>query len=183
MVLMCKKQSIHKWLLLIGVLMSLSITTIAAYLADGDSASNAITVGGNRISIEEVYEPEPIIPGDSIVKKVRIKNTGPNDCYVRIMAVFSDSDVGKYTRLDWNLKDWIYNEQDGYYYYPHILANEDVTSWLFTTLSFDEDLPEEMIKDVELIIYAESFQSEGFSQYEQAWKHFQMNCNSKGDNK
>ena len=178
---MSKKQSIIGIFLLIGLSISFSITTIAAYLADGDSASNAITVGGNRISIDEIFDPEPMIPGEDVVKKVRIKNIGPNDCYVRVMAVFSDSDVGKYTQVDWNLKDWIFNAQDGYYYYPQILENDKVTPWLCTTLTFDDDLPDEMIKDVELIVYAESYQAEEFEQYEQAWKHYQIN--NKGDDK
>ncbi len=181
---MNKKRTIIGSLLLIGICISFSIATIAAYLADADSARNAVTVGGNRIEIDEIFEPEPIMPDETIVKKVRIKNTGPNACYVRVMAVFSDSDLGKYTQVDWNLKDWIYNAQDGYYYYPSIIEHDESTSWLFTSLRFSEDLPQEMIKDTDLIVYAESYQAEGFENYELAWKDFQINKNhGEGDNK
>ncbi len=179
---MSKKRSIIGIILLIGTCISFSITTIAAYLADGDSARNAIIVGGNRIVIDEIYDPEPIIPGESVVKQVRIKNTGPNACYVRVMAVFSDSDIGKYTQVDWNLTDWVYNAEDGYYYYKNILEHEETTSWLFTILHFSEDLPEEMIKDVELIVYAESYQAEGHEHYKDAWTDYQLNKNHREEN-
>lgn len=172
---MKNRKSVWRFVLVIGILVSFSLTTMNAYLTDGDTANNAITVGGNNISIDEVFEPKPMTPGGTITKKVRIKNNGPNECYIRVRAVFSDSNVGKYANIDWNLKDWVYDATDEFYYYKTSVSEGNVTSWLMTTIRLNEEIPEEMIKDVELIIYAESYQSEGFSGYQEAWMDYQKN--------
>ena len=153
----------------------LSIGTITAYLADADSARNVIRVGGNNITIDEEYDPKPIVPGTVITKKVKIRNDGPNPCYVRLRAVFSDSDIGKYAEVDWNTTDWAYDSSDEYYYYKYNLNKDEETAYLLTTIRINEDLPKEHIKNVDMIIYAESYQSYGFSDYQKAWAEYQKN--------
>ena len=150
-----------------------SISTITAYLADGDSARNPIVVGGNHISIEEDFQPEAIKPVGKITKKVRIKNEGPNRCFIRARVVFSDSQIGQYANIDWNLKDWFYDSTDEYYYYTSALDREDVTSWLMTAIQFNENMPAEDIEEVDVIVYAESYQSFGFLDYKEAWADYQ----------
>lgn len=152
-----------------------SIDTISAYLADGDSARNVITVGSNNISIDEEFDPKPIEPGGQITKKVRIRNDGPNSCFVRARVVFSDSRIGKYANIDWNLKDWVYDSSDEYYYYKTAINQDDVTTWLMTSIQFSENIPEQEITDVDVIVYAESYQSFGFLDYREAWKDYQLN--------
>ena len=153
----------------------LSFSAISAYLADGDSARNAVVVGGNNISIDEEFNPEPIAPGAVILKKVRVCNEGPNSCYVRARVVFSDSQIGDYANVDWNLKDWIYNASDEYYYYPKAIHSGDFTSWLMTTINISDNIPKDKIQDVDVIVYAESYQSFGYLDYKEAWADYKMN--------
>lgn len=159
------------------ILTSVSIYTMVAYLSDADTVSNTMTVGGNHISIDEIYEQKPIVPGTKITKKVRIKNDGPNDCYVRVRAVFSDSDVGQYVQVDWNTNDWIYNEEDEFYYFTSCISKDEYSEYLFTTLQVDAMIPEHLKKDIQLIVYAESYQAEGYSHYQEAWIDYQKNIN------
>ena len=173
---MKKWSAIVKLLGLIVIVASVSAHSIMAYLSDGDETSNLLTIGGNNISIDEEYEPEPIEPGEKITKKVRIQNDGPNTCYVRVRAVFSDSDVGQYAAIDWNTTDWVYNKQDEFYYYVWPVTEGEKTSYLMTSVMFEENIPEYDVKDVELIVYAESYQADGFSNYTEAWDDYQMNA-------
>lgn len=152
------------------------IMNICAYLTDADVATNKMRIGGNHIQITEDFEPpKEVIPGVSFKKNVQIKNLGPSDCYVRVKAVFSDSDMGKYCEVDWNTTDWIYNEMNGYYYYNHSIVKGESSTSLFTTITIKEDTPETAIKDFEIIIYAESYQSEGFDTYIEAWEYYNKN--------
>lgn len=170
-----KWKSIFKVFFAAIILVSVSANTIIAYLADMDSASNAMTIGGNNITIEEEFDSDPIHPGAVITKKVRILNDGPNDCFVRVRAVFSDSSVGQYAEIDWNETDWIYNPMDEYYYYKLAIAKNAYTSYLMTSIQIDEDIPENRIKDVDFIVYAESYQADGFLTYQDAWADYKVN--------
>ena len=172
---MKKWRSVLNLLFLIGIVTSVSTGSIMAYLSDADKVSNELSVGGNNISVDEEYDSETIEPGERIPKKVRIQNDGPNDCYVRVRALFTDSDVGQYATIDWNTSDWIYNEEDEFYYYRSAVSAGDKTSYLMTYVQFHEDIPEYSAKEVELIIYAESYQADGFSSYTEAWDDYQIN--------
>ena len=106
---------------------------------------------------------------------MRIKNEGPNACYVRVRAVFSDSDVGQYVHVDWNTEDWIYNKEDEFYYFTSCVSEGEHSEYLFTTLKVDPMIPEHFKKDVELIVYAESYQADGYNHYQEAWMDYQKN--------
>lgn len=172
---MKNRKSILMLILLVFTLVNVSVNSVIAYLADGDIAHNKITVGGSNITIDEEFDPEPIIPGAVITKKVRIKNEGPNNCYVRVRALFTDSDVGKYASIDWNLSDWEYDSTDEYYYYKSVVNVGKTTSYLMTEITIENEIPENMIKDVDLIVYAESYQADGYSDYKEAWADYQKN--------
>ena len=102
--------------------------TIHAYFIDGDTAVNTSSIGGNRIELIEVFEPPgKLEPGVSFTKDVKVRNVGPNACYVRIKAVFTDSDMGKYCTLDLNEQAYEYSRIDGYYYYRKVLKPEEET--------------------------------------------------------
>lgn len=147
-----------------------------AYLSDGDSAVNEITVGGNRVEIVEEFEPPAeLVPGVSFTKDVKVENVGPSDCYVRIKAVFTDSDMGKYCSVDFNTTDYTYNEADGYYYYKKILKSGDATPSLFTTVTLSNAITTAEIKDFDILVYTESYQSAGFTDYSKAWEHYHKN--------
>ena len=172
------------------LVLSLCSVGVAAYMTDADSARNKLVVGGNRIEIEEGFIPPPELkPGVSFTKNVRVKNVGASDCYVRVMAVFNTSDMEKYCEVDWNTTDWSYNSEDNYWYYPNSISQGEKTPSLFTkvkvkeyydfngngTIEDSETIPQSIIEDFDIIVYAESYQSADFSDYREAWAHYQVN--------
>lgn len=181
-------------LLIVGVACA---SGIAAHLADSDSAVNKITIGSNRIKLVEDFLPPPELgPGVSFTKNVTVENVGPSDCYVRVMAAFTTSDMEKYCVVDWNEYDavenpngWIFNAEDEYWYYPHAISEGESTPSLFTkvtiketydfngdgTIAEDEVIPKSIMQDFDIIVYAESYQSYGFEHYTDAWANYQAN--------
>lgn len=152
------------------------VSGISALFTDGDSADNLFIVGGSNIEIIENFDPpEELEPGTSFTKNVKAKNLGPSSCYIRIKAVFTDSDMEKFCTVDWNHDDFIYNDKDGYYYYTKVLDVGEETESLFTTITLSESINPGEIKDFDVLVYAESYQSSGFASYEDAWKHYHRN--------
>lgn len=166
-----KKKVIIGVILLLAVL---GIGSITAYLMDADFAENKTTVGGNNITIVERFEPPAAIhPGDVIAKNVKVKNLGPSDCYVRVRAVFTNSDMEKYCTADWNTSDWVYDQ--GYYYYKKALTKNELTTSLFTKITVDSDADEQKFGDLDVLVYAESYQRGSFKDYASAWQEFEQN--------
>lgn len=168
-----KKKVIIGIVLLLAVL---GIGAISAYLMDADFASNKTTIGGSNITIDEKFDPPAEVhPGDVISKDVKIRNLGPSNCYVRVKAVFTNSDMGKYCTVDWNTTDWVYQQEDGYYYYKKALTKGETTTSLFTTISVDPKADEQEFGDLDVLVYAESYQQGNFKDYVSAWQEFKKN--------
>lgn len=155
--------------------LSISIAGISAYLINTDTAVNVLTIGNNNIEIFEDFPVPNPQPGSSHKKVVQITNTGSVECYVRVLATFSNSDMGDYCSIDWNTNDWVYNSSDGYWYYTGAIAAGEATQPLFTKITIFSSISEENMKDFEVIVYAESLQSRGFANYQVAWEEFQKN--------
>ena len=174
-----KLLKLPNWIiiLVIVVLLSLSINHMLAYLTDGDTNTNTIHIGGTNITINEEFDPEPIVPGAIINKKVKIHNDGPNTCYIRTRVLFSDSDVEQYAEVDWNRTDWVYNPSDGFNYYKYPVEVGKSTSYLMTEIVFNTDMPQNMIKDVNVLVYTEAYQAEASDSYLDAWEKYQENMN------
>lgn len=156
----------------------ISVSGIFSYFTDNDRKNNEITLGGNNIKIVEDFEPpKEMKPGESFKKVVQINNLGPSDCYTRVKVLFTDSDIGQYCTLDLPDDDtnWIKNESDGYWYYKSILKNKETTLPLFNKVSISSEASSDQMKDVDIIVYAESVQSDGFINYEDAWNKYQAN--------
>lgn len=99
------------------------------------------------------------------------------DCYVRMSLSYSNDDIGrgvKLTGLD--MANWVYNSQDGYYYYRKKISEGEKTAPLCTGFQIDpqkiDDTYRDSIKDFEINVYEEAVQAEGFSDYESAWRYF-----------
>lgn len=160
----------------VAIVLLVCTTSIMAYLADADKASNDLVIGGSNIQlVENFVPPSKLEPGITFPKDVKVKNEGISDCYVRVFAEFSDSDIGKYCEVDWNTADWVYNENDGYWYYPASLPKGAETPSLLTQITLAENIPASAIKDFNMLVYAESYQSKGFTDYEEAWANFKKN--------
>ena len=165
-------------ILLCFICLSCALTTgVVAYLSDADNSDNSFIIGGNTIElVEEFIPPKELAPGVVIKKDVSVTNTGLNDCYVRVMAVFTNSDMGDWCTVDWNTgAGWVYNQEDGYWYYPNPISNGETTPSLFTTITLSEDIPESLVKDFDMIVYAESYQSADSEDYASAWEGYKAN--------
>ncbi len=110
-----------------------------------------------------------------ITKDVKIRNTGKDDCYVRVLSLFSDSDMEKYCTVNYNTTDFTYNKNDGYYYYKKVLKKGETTPSLFTTVTISKNIPQDEIRKFDIIVYQESYQSYGFDSYQAAWDHYHRN--------
>lgn len=167
-------------LLLIFLLVS---GLIYAYLTDADRTDNIAVIGGNRIEIIEEFDPpKELTPGISFKKDVSITNIGLSDCFIRIKAVFTDNQMEDLCTVDYNHTYWVYDSEDGYWYYPLAISQGEKTESLFTTVTINSGANEDenaiisaLIKDFDILIYAESYQSEGFSSYKAAWNHYHRN--------
>ena len=147
------------------------ITGTSAYMTDHAEKVNCITVGWNTTEIEEEFpSPTPAAPGDTVAKKVRIRNTGSVPCYIRAALLVSEGTVTP-GEMDTDL--WIDGE-DGYYYYRDVVQPGDSTTELFTGVRIDQE-PEG--DTVAVTVYEESVQAfvgtVPCKDYQEAWKHYQ----------
>jgi hypothetical protein len=161
-----------------------------SYLTAFNSKENAVSIGRNTTTIGETFpdpSPVPLPENPQYAKCVWISNEPAGngysvDCYVRVMLLYSDYDIGRaVTLLNLNLSDWEYGE-DGYYYYRHILKTGDVTSALFDGFSIDssavEDSCKSQIDTFSISVYEESVQAGDYENYQDAWAFY---LNSAGE--
>lgn len=178
-------------LMLIFILMS---GAAIAYLTDIQELENVVGIGHVKITPNEKYEPpEEVTPGTAFVKDVKASNTGPVDCYVRMKVTFTDGDMENYCEVDFNTKDYVYNELDGYYYLKEKLEQLDISPSLMTRITvkekYDKDgdgiedvLTEEDMKPFDAMVYMEGFQTiyndagnkitREFTDYKEAWEYY-----------
>ena len=102
---------------------------IYAYLSAEDSRVNRLTFGQNVIETEEEFPTPDPKPGDSIEKKVRVKNTGDVPCFVRTQILFSNGDAEGISTLELNEADWTERQEDGYHYYTSSLSGKAVPTY------------------------------------------------------
>lgn len=172
-----EKNSLKKLivLILLVALASGGVLGIMSFLSDGDTKSNSVTIASNKIELVEDFEPpKELKPGISFKKDVRVENKGSN-CFVRIKARFTDSDMEKYCTVDYNTTDYEYEESSGFYYLKRVLNEGETAPSLFTTVTLSDSIPEAEIKDFDILIYAESYQQGKFTDYREAWDYFMRN--------
>lgn len=158
----------------------------AAYFSGFDQVQNRVAVGRNTTEIKEDF-PEPPDPGDDDTpeykKTVWIGNTtsaekGFNvDCYIRAALSYSNYDIGKaVTLIGLDTVNWVYNSDDGYYYYRKLLKEGENTTPLFTGFQIDRSRMDKLywdtINDFQIHVYEESVESGDFADYQSAWKYY-----------
>ena len=139
-----------------------------SWLSDVDAAENMLTPGGVNTSITETFEDPGIPdPGEVISKSVAITNNGPNACYVRAAAYFSESDMEELCEVDYNTGSWQYS--GGWWYYRDILEADETTAPLFTAVKVSGSAVPEDIHAFDIYVVQESRQSEGNGSCFEAW--------------
>lgn len=129
----------------------------AAFLLASDTIHNRFTVGENTSRIEERFGTyESFEKGKNYEKRVTVKNTGNIPCLVRVFAEVEDPDCREKIRMDWNREDWSEKQEDGFYYYQHVLLPGQTSEPLFTTITAKED-----VSDFRMICFSETIQADG----------------------
>lgn len=173
------------------LLVVLAVSLLAAgggtvsYLTAYSQRENETAIGVNTTTIEEVFpdpDPVPVPENPEYTKTVWVSNQSSGedgfcvDCYVRVLPVFSNADLGRAVTLkNLNTTDWEYRD-DGYYYYKYVLKEGESTSPLFRGFSISSDQVEDtyrsFLREFSISVYEESIQAEGFADYRAAWDYF-----------
>lgn len=130
--------------------------TLSYFTAD-DIAHNVIAAGDFDIDLLEWADLDETIPfpddgiegampGDKIIKVVKVENTADSDAWIRVKVekeiILPDGVAGNPDTdlivLDIDTEHWTY--QDGWYYYNDILAPGEETEPLFTTVNISENM-------------------------------------------
>ena len=148
----------RKTLIVLFIVLSLGLfSSVSAYFVDKATKKNSFTIGYVETKIEEDYTPpKDLKPGIKFTKKVTVKNTGPNDCYVRMLVTFSNSQMEDACSIDYNNAEWEKNPHDGYWYYKHLLKSGETTEPLFNTVTISSDVNPNDLQDFDINVYHES---------------------------
>lgn len=179
-----KKWKNQKWLALCLAVICFGGTT--AYFTAFDNRLNTAAVGRNTSEIEEDFPkptPGPLENDPEYKKTVWVTNAssaeeGFNvDCYVRVALSYSDYDIGSALVLkNLDTVNWIYNPEDGYYYYKNVLEEGASTTPLFTGFSIESEQADttylEESDTFTIQIYEESIQAGSFADYQSAWRYY-----------
>ena len=119
----------------------------AAYFSDSDNRINEVAVGTVTTEIEENFPdptPTPMENNPSYRKEIWTGNFSSSekgfnaDCYVRMMVSYSDDDIGRGVEiLGMDTVNWVYSNEDGYYYYRNVVAEGEKTTPLCTGFRID----------------------------------------------
>lgn len=139
-----------------------------AYFTDDDTRTNTYTVGNVTIVLHEdawdnggEEEAKDMYPGEKVGKDPVVENTGSNPAFVRVKVTKPDeiSFRTDYT-MDKIGDNWVYNEDDGYYYYTQILEPGKKTDALFDQIVLSTEATNET-KGGDVVVYAEAIQAQG----------------------
>ena len=105
----------------------------------------------NVVTNETITAPDDWMPGDTISKSITATNNGDIDVAFRVKYTESweDSNGNDITATVpsgtvmfnfTNQNEWIYNSNDGYYYYKYVIKPNDVTSSFISGITLNPDL-------------------------------------------
>ena len=159
----------------------LAVTAITgaslAYLTDEEEATNVFTVGNVDIELTEPNwdatgkaEAEDVYPGEPLAKDPTVENVGKNPCFVRISVSALDQFAEEYNgamityRTDYVEgalgANWVYNENDKYFYYTKVLAVGEKTDALFDQIVIPFALENSETTE-DIIVTAQAVQAQG----------------------
>lgn len=159
-------------LLTILLLALAEIGTVFAYFTQQKLQENKVLVGENESTIEEEF-PDPNIKEINL-KKVEIQNRQSVPCFARVKLLWSSLAVKQKAKVDIDLENWEYNDEDEYYYYKKALAPHTGVAKFFSTVRIEN--PTEQDK-FEVTVYEETYQQGNFleNQYREAFLEYQKN--------
>lgn len=189
-----KKKAIITTIAAVSLVAVVGIGSTLAYFTDSDTEENTVTFGFVDIElVEENFDTEDeeqdnriyhIVPNTPIDKDPTIiAQAGSEDMYLRVridvggaltdMPILEDADgeardyVAELLEgIDIDTEKWVYNEDDGYYYYQEpvtdIVENRRIP--VFTTVTIPEKWGNEVAdKTFTIDVSAEAIQADSFN--------------------
>lgn len=144
-------------LLLVVVIFAAGITH--SYYIDKKEKVNVICSGSSEIKILENYTApkDGIQTGKTYTKEVKVKNLKA-ESWIRIRIEVNNSENENKIRLNFNNDGTWKKYSDGYYYYTRPLKCDEVTTYIFNSVTALDNIKPGELK---VICYAESIQAEG----------------------
>lgn len=120
-----------------------------AFLTAHASTQNIITAGTVKIELNEAAQGLKVMPATTAQREVIIKNTGANDCYVRVKldTVFESSLLAAIQAegavvLSIDEDSWM-RDSEGFWRYENKLAPGESTANLLTGITFGSSMGNE----------------------------------------
>lgn len=164
---------------IVVICLAILATGTLAYFTDAEQVHNIITSGNIKIDLEEFFpgsEEDPdeentyildgVMPGQSVTKEVRVKNTGVGTAWIRakLTMVFDPADLP--TQIDGKdvvsieLEDGWIDGGDGWYYYNTTVAAGAYTDYFFREVTFAPEMGNEYQRcSVSIIVDAQAVQA------------------------
>lgn len=156
-----KKAMIITLALLVGIVATAS--TVALMTASTGSVTNIFKAADVNTHIDEEVDDQPVKPDTSILKIPVVVNDGPSNAFIRARVTISPSTSGvKLLAGSWSALtgedkvftqtsevyngtafatngNWIYCEEDGFYYYNLPVKKGDATTSIFDAVVLKEN--------------------------------------------
>ncbi|HJD22687.1 MAG TPA: SipW-dependent-type signal peptide-containing protein [Firmicutes bacterium] len=144
-----------KKILSVGLAASLAAVAVVgsslAYFTDTDAKDNVFTIGNVGIVLTEpkwdeggAEEALDMYPGEAVAKDPTVTNDGKNPAFVRVKVEFpaginmTYEAENSYEANTCN-EGWVYNEDDGYFYYTKVLEAGASTPAVFSRVRLGTD--------------------------------------------
>lgn len=173
---MKNKRGLVSKALALTMVAAISVGATFAYLTDKKAVTNTFTVGDVKIAVEEPAWGEPgtsheIAPNVEVAKDPSVKNTGKNECYIRVKVDYDKTifqlvglDVGDTADKGWK------DGGDGYYYHKAPIVANASTSKLFKGVKMLDTFKEGTSStNLNVIVNAEAVQANGFDNVDAAF--------------
>ncbi len=153
---MNKKLIKNLSLIVIAVIAVFSVakigTSLAYFFADKNHESTyQLAVIDSKI--DEEFKQESV---GRFLKNPKIQNIGKDDCIIRVRIEVTPSQQEVLLEgLEGNEK-WIFNQEDGYYYYQGVVAPNEKTTELFHHVVIQDV---ENMENFDIIVYNEAIQT------------------------
>lgn len=150
-----RKKSVLVLLAVCLLTAAAAFVTVAMLRQGTTQLTNTFELGNVTTEIEEEFKQTDI--ATVFEKTPRVKNTGINDCYIRVRVEASPEDALDIT--GWDFANWKYNQADGFYYYQKVVGPEEYTTVLFNQVAVKEEaIP--TIEGFEVNVYQEAVQAQ-----------------------
>ncbi len=198
------KKAIYPTLcILLAIIFTLSVGFTLAEWKIQNNTVNLISMGSVKGRILEEYEQGQIVnPSATVNKVVNVKNTGTIDANVRVkikkawgdnrdengkLIVNTDLSTDNII-INYNKKDWYYNEEDGYFYFKGVLAPNEVTPSLLDSFVVEGSTTDSSYagKTADIVVSMEIIQAggDGISYWGMTPEELNIECNySSGSDK